>query len=560
MRVWVGVAIFGFALVLRLLGIGWGLGNDLHFQSYHPDEPVVWAYSQQIEPAKLQFTPGFYNYGTLYLTMVRVATDVTAAYSGGPDPQQEQSVWAFLSRAHLAGRLLSAVAGAVTALLLFLMGARLFGTWGGIAAALFIAVAPAHVVHSRFQTVDIVATALIAASAFFALRLLPRDEISEEGPPKGRLQPEMRLALLSGLFAGLSAGTKYTGILVLLTLYVALALSKRKDWLKLAAAGSAVAAAAFVVTTPGILLQTDQFVRDFVYEMRHTSTGHGLIFEGTSPAFVYHLSNLFAGIGLLLTLLGLGGLIYAGYRRQPWALALLVFFVLYYVLIGRAEVKFLRYTFPLYIALAVGFGYAMTALQQNTGWRRFGVALGILAIGGLDMGGLVGASKATTWMLVEDPRDQASRWVRQQSHEGTTVGYARDPWFWSVPFFPYATAVRAMRFGDRMESMAQASNPRPVLYVSPEGGAPDFDSRLLTQLRPEYVTITTLEAGHLERLRRTRAARTPEARAALRDYESFMLVLERDYQPVRMFGEPAPEVEDFQYIQPQVVVYQRKEQ
>src|SRR5437763_667705 len=71
---WIGVAIFALSLGLRLIGITWGLPNALHYDSYHPDEPINWAASQRIDPAHLQFVPGFYNYGTFFLTASKIAS------------------------------------------------------------------------------------------------------------------------------------------------------------------------------------------------------------------------------------------------------------------------------------------------------------------------------------------------------------------------------------------------------------------------------------------------------------------------------------------------------
>ncbi len=61
MRWLVPLLVFLAALAIRLPGIGWGLKNDLHNQSYHPDEEVIYWASQRVEPAKLKFTPGFYT-------------------------------------------------------------------------------------------------------------------------------------------------------------------------------------------------------------------------------------------------------------------------------------------------------------------------------------------------------------------------------------------------------------------------------------------------------------------------------------------------------------------
>jgi hypothetical protein len=558
--IYIALALFAFALALRLIGIGWGLKNDLHDQSYHPDEAVIFLNSQRIEPTRLQFTPDFYNYPTLYLTVLRVAGDMTAAYTGGYDERSEESFWGFASRVHFAGRIISAVAGSAMALMMFFIASRLFGSWAGIAAGLAVAVAPGHVMHSRFQTVDIFAAMLMTASTLYALKLLtPRrqDQGQESLQTTFSDREVLRLALLSGVFAGLAAGTKYTSILVILTLYVVLYMTKPAGWAKAAAGATGIAIGAFLISTPGVLLETQSFIRDFTYEMHHTATGHGLVFEGTSPAFVYHLGNLGVGLGILLTLMGLVGLVYAVYRRHVWAIALLACFLPYYLVIGRAEVKFLRYTFPLYIALATGFGYTLAAAQRRERFGRLGVAVGILAIGGVDGGGLTGSSRVSAWMAATDPRDQAAMWLRQRAQENPniTVGYAKDPWFWSVPLFRQSTAGPLLPLPQRLELMAEMTQPTVLYFYDPEGHR-NFDPRLLTQLRPDYVTMTSFEFGDLERLRRMRGI-TGDAKILTDEYIQFREVLDRDYKPVLLRGVPVAPIHDFKYPQPQVIVWER---
>jgi hypothetical protein len=43
--------VFLFAFLIRLPGITWGLPNALHNQSYHPDEQVIFSYSQGVDIA-----------------------------------------------------------------------------------------------------------------------------------------------------------------------------------------------------------------------------------------------------------------------------------------------------------------------------------------------------------------------------------------------------------------------------------------------------------------------------------------------------------------------------
>lgn len=548
--------LFALALLLRLFGIGWGLKNDLHNQSYHPDEPLIWAVSQQLEPAKLHLTPGFYNYGTLYLTVLKVTSDMTGAYTGTPDGKDPDALWAYVSRCHLAGRIVSAVAGAGTVLVVFLMMRRFLGDFGASIGAAAILVAPAHVVHSRFQTVDVFATFLLAVGAYFALRLIPVGK--EEAPPK----VAMRWVILSALFVGLSAGTKYTGILGLLSLWMVLFLCRRSTFLKDAAVSLGVAILSFLVATPGALLETQAFLRDVGFEMSHTAEGHGLVFAGTANGYLYHFANLMSGIGVAILFIGLAGLVYAAYRKQYWVFALLAFFLPYYFLIGGATDKYMRYTFPLYIAIAAGFGFAMVEGHRKQGMGLAVVLLGLLGLGGVfDGRGLMGAGKDTQWMMNPDPRDAAARYLKEAANAkpDTVVGLPSDPWYWSPPLFPDSTCLRSVPFSNRMELMQRATHPRVAYFVEPGGSHHPYDSRLITETKPDYVAISSLEMMPRERLSR-RTGLGDEASVVGEQFKQFWLALTRDYVVDRQFGSVTESVEDMQYIQPIVWIWKRKDE
>jgi hypothetical protein len=543
------ILLFAVAFLIRIPGMGWGLKNDLHHHSYHPDELVIWSYSQQIDPAKFDFTPGFYNYGTLYLTLLRVATDMTSAYTGAPNPQNMDSVFSFISRSHMAGRGLSALAGAGTVLVLFLLLRRRIGDFGAVMGSLVIAVAPAHVMHSRFQTVDVVATFFLALSALFALRLLDRDKEA----------PYLRDAVLSGIFAGLSAGTKYTGVIAILTLFAVL-VTRPKFRFSEGLAGFAATAFSFLIVTPGAILESGEFWKNFRFEMVHVQTGHGLVFTGTGNGFLYHGSNLLYGIGAIMTLLGLGGLAYFAFRRQVWILALLAFFIPYFIVIGRAEVKFIRYTFPLYVGLAAGFGALMAEAHRRGGASRLLVIAGILGLGGADSRGLTGTAQMTAQMAGEDPRDSAVRWLRQNTPAGEMVGLVEDPWFWNPPLSPQGTGMRvaASQRVNWLQMIRSTSNPPVVFAEDANGGILPFNPALLDQ-KPAYVTFTSLESDPRERLvGRTDVPKDAQGEAAR--YRDFMKKLSEGYNsPPKLFGSQARLVEDMQYTNPVVMIWKRKD-
>lgn len=550
---WVALIIFCIAFGLRLIGIGWGLKNDLHNQSYHPDEPIIFQYSRAIKPAEGGFVPHFYNYGTLYLSLLRISSDMVTSYTGAPDPKSSDSYWDWVSRCILAGRVLSALAGAGTAVIVFSMMRRFTGIFGAIAAGLLIAFAPAHVVHSRFQTVDIVASFLFAISVALSLQLLKSSEEPDNGPDGARVAG-IREVALAGVFAGLSAGTKYSGVLAFFTLIAVLVLAKR-NWLKEGLIGLVAMLASFLVTTPGFLLDHEKFVQDLAYEVQHVASGHGLAFVNTPSGFVFHGLNLVVGIGGIASVVAIAGLGWAAVKKNLWAIAVLASFVPYYLVISKAEVKFLRYTFPLYLGMASGFGWGVGELQRRGGGARLGVALGICGLGGLDFGGLRAAATLTAQMVAEDPRDVAARYIRAHAEPSSTVGFALDPWYWSVPLYPDTNMMRSVPWSVRRQQM-QAAQP-PIAYVQNVDGSPTaFDSKLITDLKPDFIALTSIEYGDRDRLAGAKEL-PPEIKPQIETSSAFFRDLNQNYKVEALFGGGEMPVEDMAYTFPTVKIWRR---
>ena len=312
--VWI---IFG-AFLLRMFGLTWGLPNELRNFSLHPDEQVNLLYARQINPFQFDFAPGNYSYGTLYLTILRLGSDFVLALIGGVDPAGNISPGA-MGQIHLFGRFLNCIFGAGVVGLTFGISRRVLSMPGAYISAAIVSVAPALLIHSRFQTVDMLATMLAVATVYACIRLIEPEA------------PAMKWAVLAGLFAGMSAGTKYVGIVALVALVPAVLAIKRPSLVLVA---GLVAIASFVVTTPGCIVDTDNFVKGFLFELNHSKDGHGVVFMGTPPAWFYHINNLSLGSSILTVILGLSGLVAALAKKSTWAMILCSFFLIYYLAIN----------------------------------------------------------------------------------------------------------------------------------------------------------------------------------------------------------------------------------
>lgn len=527
----------------------WGLPNEHRDTSLHPDEPVVLAYSLQIEPARFDFTPGFYNYGTLFLTLSRVAYSFADTYGGASS--EGRAVWETVRSYHMAGRWISVISGALTCFLVFLILWRRTIPFGAVLGAAALAIAPGHVVHSRFQTVDVFAAMLLIGGLAALLAFWEREEADRK---------TLMMLILSSALIGLSAGAKYVGAIGLLAvLYVCWCKSENLRWKSIGVASGAFFASLFLAT-PGILLETSAFWRDFTYEMTHTAEGHGLVFVGTSPGFLYQLGNLGVGYGIGCLILSIIGLYWAATRKQEWAIPLLIVLVLTYLVIGQSEVKFFRYAIPLIPILAIGFGWCMGRAHLHPNQRyRIIPLFGIFALTGFGGGGLLLSMLFSSWMAGPDPRDQAGVYLRSVSDENTTVGIVSDPWFYTATLYPETAWPRAVPFAERDEARRLATAPRVLQYLPTDPSQRvEWDPRLL-ELEPDYIVFSSFESFDYERI--ANMPSIPEnLKADIDRYQAFMERLEADYEiDVVPLGLDGPVIHDLMYVRPSVLIWKRKQ-
>ena len=578
---WSAFILFIACFVFRLIGIGWGLPNDIHNQTFHPDETfIVHNYTENLEPGLFKFTPGNYNYPTLYPLMLRIAGDVVTTYSGVDEPtlpakaQTPQQFETYLGKVgqherliNLAGRVISSLAGAGTAVVVFFYLLRFCGFLGATFGGLLMGIAPAFLVHSRFQTVDVTSTFFFTLALYYAAKILPspNGEQDSQGSAVSTQPSAFRFALLSALFAGLSAGTKYTGVLALLALWTALAVRKPPKAALVGLYALLLTVAVFFITTPGAILENARFMKGLSMETAHMEQGHGFAFVGTPSGFVYQVGNLLTGIGPLAALIGLAGLIYAVYKKHAWAWLLLVAILPYYIIIGRSEVKFIRYDLPLFPIVCCGFGYAIAAAARRPSLRAVGLGLGVAAVLGLEsaafagiekqtfahcldlrFGGLYGSIKYTGYMTEDHPQDQAARYIKSLAASGEckTVGIFRHPWFWTVPVIPDANFLYTE--SDRMisELASVATNPQ-VQFAAMQPPA-------------DHVTWTSFEVDPIVNAEEVPNQIPDEQKGDFPGLDALMHRIMNTYTVEKTFGGDIPDVEDLMYIHPRVEVLKLK--
>ncbi len=531
-----GVALFVLAFGIRYVGIDWSLPNEIHYYSYHPDEWLVLLASYFVmNPFAGDWLPGFYNYGTLPMTLWSAWLHWLSAFGViAPLPENPTPLQLAQLRADLLfwARILTALLGAGTAVVVARTLAVLAGERAGLFAGLAIALAPAFVVHSRFQTVDVPTTFFVALAFHQSVALW-------SAPNRWR-------TLLWGAFwAGCAAGSKYNAGLAILALWVSWGLLTKRNaggWgamLSGILASASVALITFLLACPGSWADSEKFWRDFRYEVRHVKQGHGEIFTDTGLGWVYHLHpNLTTGFTLTGLVLGLMGWLWAGRReRALWGIALAS--LAYYLLIGSAEVRFMRYTFPLFPALAIGLGLW---LSESAGkLQRAGQWLVPLAL----MVQAVYTTDYTLCMLRRDARDQAAEWLDGKIVVSATIAFPTVPWFYTPPLFP---ETGELFWQERLEAMQAFKGRFRLVSLAP----PEWSVENLRWYQPDYVVISEFEARDVARIGRA-------------DYRAFMQALQQEYVLMEVFsngpflvGNRQNLPHDMLYICPEVMLWGRE--
>ena len=436
---------------LRLWGINFGLPA-----LYRPDEDVTVGRAMGILRGVVN--PHFADWPHLYFY-------VAAAWLA---PLRLVGLVSDPASGYLGVRVLDALLGSLTVLLVFEFGRRAYGWLAGFFGAAALAVAFLHVRDSHFGTLDIPLSLACVAALYVAYRTLQS---------RG-----LRPLLINGITLGVATSLKYNGALVFAGIAAAQTLWARAEllrWPRLLARLALISVLGIVT-----LALTSPFL---VLDPGMTQHGIGYIFQhlgrATAPAigWVQLSVALWFGIDPVLVLLAVIGVAYAAWRRQPADWIILTFLLVYFLLIGAGHSVFLRYADPMIPLLLLLGGRALAAFVQLTALGRtrrlaLGVAFVLIAVAPL-----VHDVRYDLLIQQTDTRTLAFDWLAQHVPAGGRA---------AVPYM--AGPAHDQTMIDSGEHSHGATDP----YI-----ASFLDSRLETQYTIRELTRDDLQLTSLESFR-----------------------------------------------------------
>ncbi len=366
---------------------------------------------------------------------------------------------------YLGVRVLDALLGSLTVVLVFEFGRRAYGWLAGVVAAAALAVAFLHVRDSHFGTLDIPLTLAITAGLYIAYRT---------AAARG-----FRPLLINGISLGIAASLKYNGALLFAGIAAAQALRTRTEEVGLTRATGRLAViagigvATLVVTSPFLLLDPGMTAHGIGYIVQHLGTA-------TAPAIGWiELSKaLWYGLGPVLILMTILGIVWALRRREPADWIIVSFLIVYFLVIGTGRSVFFRYSDPMIPPLLLLGGRAvavLAALIAHSGLRK--AALGTALILVLAPA-LIHDVQYDVLIQQTDTRTLAFNWLAQHVPNGARA---------AVPYMAGPAHDQAMI--DSGEHSHGATDP----YV-----ASFLDSRLETQYSILELTRNDLQLTSLD--------------------------------------------------------------
>jgi 4-amino-4-deoxy-L-arabinose transferase-like glycosyltransferase len=317
-------ALFVVALLVRAWGARFGLPEYV----YHPDEHAIVDRAAAILRTG-DYSPHWFNYPSVYIYLQALSYIpyflISAARGFGntiPDP----APYGF----YFAGRLMTALLGALTVPLVYALGSRLYDRKTGLVSSALLTFSLLHAVHSHYVTTDVPAAFFVALSLLCCGLLLRSAEI--------------KYTLLAALFAGLAASTKYPAAVTLVPVLVSQSLARPLDRGRTLAQRLGLCLAAFaggfLLGTPYAFLELNTFLSSLASVLGHYGASQPG-FEGGNT-WLWYLQTTLTSADVLLVALGLVGVLWAAVKHRRTDLVLLSFLLPYYVLISLWRVRFER--------------------------------------------------------------------------------------------------------------------------------------------------------------------------------------------------------------------------
>jgi 4-amino-4-deoxy-L-arabinose transferase-like glycosyltransferase len=369
----------------------------------------------------------------------------------------------------LFARVLSILAGTSTVYLSYLVGRRVISQSAGLVAAAICAVLPYHVFNSAYSTNDVLTSFVLALLMLQLIQLYEGDHTR-------------RRFVTTGIIFGILVGTKYTGgaaLLMILTLYLWMLAGRRQAAMTKRAISKefivmgASSLAAFIATTPGLLIQ----FRAFVGSLNRLRISQSLMADPAPPVdMLLHmlkdaqdaLSTVVVIAFVVSAVMLLPRSNFSGWRRV-FLLSGVVYVAIFVGLLGASlKPRYLLTIVPI-VAVTIAAAWQLVA-NNRVRWPAW-IASGLVLLAIVDA---AGHAVLGVYSKFDDSRTRAARYIVAHVEPGTAVALSyqseeyRGGHRWHYPVVDFEqTYVEADMLDYPPVIVVSSSDTRKIEYVLP---------------------------------------------------------------------------------------------
>ncbi len=405
---------------LRLYGIDWDQGA--HF---HPDEraiimtvegihwPVTAAEQSVMWGRDSSLNPRFFAYGSFPFYLLKIAGNLAGKFN----PE-----YANYNKLNILGRFISTLFEIGTILTIYFAGKRLVSKKLGLLGAgmYTLAVLPIQLAH--FFAVDTILTFFIMLVLYCGIAFV-------------QTKQNKWIAIMS-LCYGLAMATKISAVTLIMPIMMVLVGTLWRRPLILVSRiliAVGLAAAIFAISEPFAILDFALFKRQTLEQQAMTRDAFTFPFTlqyvGKIP-YWHEIKNIFLwGLGPILATLCLTGLIWLTFnlfrRRQLVWLVLISYFCIYFGIVGKFAIGFMRYMLPIYPILILAGAWVLNKIDLK-------IRLNKLFLAGITLIIAVWPISFLHIYSVPNSRNQATAWIYNNIPTGAMI--AREHWDDGLPW------------------------------------------------------------------------------------------------------------------------------
>lgn len=246
-----------------------------------------------------------------------------------------------------AGRILNALFGTLQVYMVYLIGKRFFNKYVGLSSALLLAVCRPLVIDSHSFKSDVLLALLLMLLLYFVLKFTEN--------------PEPKFILYASFFLGLSAATKYNGVLTALLFVIVFVLTRKqlnaRSFKKALFYLFAGGACGFFMGAPNWIVHPMANLKNAHMYLVGISEELGW-YDQLPSSYILYSKNILESFGIILTLLLLAGLIvsFVKQKRKNAAIVVSAYVLIYFLLIGKAGYLNHRALLPVFAGVCLIIG------------------------------------------------------------------------------------------------------------------------------------------------------------------------------------------------------------